>query len=209
MYKNSVLKIEKTKNKYYLKVKNHVDNAFFIKTFAEPLFSYGSELEQEEIIIDLIVSDVVSLEDLIKEKKITLEILELLFNSLDQQLKLLELTNHTISNFSPKHIFLFKSKISNSLTKFIFLNFDDIYKLSNGVVLIDKPFRIKKNMAPEFKKVKKIPNRTITKTTAYWSLAALVENTISKNLDIRSTKLDWALKRCLIKEPEHRFLLLI
>ena len=64
-------------------------------------------------------------------------------------------------------------------------------------------------MAPEFKKVKKIPNRTITKTAAYWSLAALVENTISKNLDIRSTKLDWALKRCLIKEPEHRFLLLI
>jgi hypothetical protein len=89
------------------------------------------------------------------------------------------------------------------------LNFEDVYELSDDVVLIDKPFRIKKNMAPELKKVKKIPNRTVTNTAAYWSLASLIENMLNKNIDIRSTPLDWALKRCLIKEPEHRFLLLI
>ena len=135
--------------------------------------------------------------------------MELLFVSLEQQLKELEQTNHTISNFSPKHIFLFKSKILNSLTKFIFFNIDDVYELSDDTLLIDKPFSIKKNMAPEFKKVKKIPNRTVTKTAAYWSLASLIESMLNKNLDIRSTRLDWALKRCLIKEAEHRFLLLI
>jgi hypothetical protein len=209
MYKNSIIKIEKNKGQYYLKVKNYLDNAYFIKTFAEPILSCKSELEKEEIKIDLIVSEIISLEDLIKEKKITIELLELLFNSLEQQLKFLEQTNHTVSNFSPKHIFFFKSKILNILTKFIFLNIDDVYKLSEDTLLIDKPFRIKKNMAPEFKKVKKIPNRTVTKTAAYWSLASLIENMLNKNVDIRSTRLDWALKRCLIKEPEHRFLLLI
>ena len=208
MYKNSVIKIEKNKNKYFLRVKNYLDNVFFINTFAEPILSCKSELEKE-IKIDLIVSDIISLEDLMKEDKLTIEILELLFVSLEQQLKELEQTNHTISNFSPKHIFLFKSKILNSLTKFIFLNIDDVYKLSDNTLVIDKPFRIKKNMAPELKKVKKIPNRTITKTAAYWSLASLIESILSKNIDIRSTRLDWALKRCLIKEAEHRFLLLI
>ena len=209
MYKNSIIKIEKNKNKYSLKVKNYLDNVFFIKTFADTFLSCKSKLEKEEIKIDLIVSDVISLEDLIKANKLTIEILELLFVSLEQQLKELEQTNHTISNFSPKHIFLFKSKILNSLTKFIFLNIDDVYKLSDDTLLIDKPFSIKKNMAPEFKKVKKIPNRTVTKTAAYWSLASLIESMLNKNLDIRSTRLDWALKRCLIKEAEHRFLLLI
>lgn len=208
MYKNSVIKIEKNKNKYFLRVKNYLDNVFFINTFAEPILSCKSELEKE-IKIDLIVSDIISLEDLMKADKLTIEILELLFVSLEQQLKELEQTNHTISNFSPKHIFLFKSKILNSLTKFIFLNIDDVYKLSDNTLVIDKPFRIKKNMAPELKKVKKIPNRTITKTAAYWSLASLIESILSKNIDIRSTRLDWALKRCLIKEAEHRFLLLI
>jgi hypothetical protein len=208
MYKNSVIKIEKNKNKYFLRVKNYLDNVFFINTFAEPILSCKSELEKE-IKIDLIVSDIISLEDLMKADKLTIEILELLFVSLEQQLKELEQTNHTISNFSPKHIFLFKSKILNSLTKFIFLNIDDVYKLSDNTLVIDKPFRIKKNMAPELKKVKKIPNRTITKTAAYWSLASLIESILSKNIDIRSTRLHWALKRCLIKEAEHRFLLLI
>ena len=207
MYKNSIIKIEKNNNKYSLKVKNYLDNVFFIKTFADTFLSCKSKLEKEEIKIDLIVSDIISLEDLMKANKLTIEILELLFVSLEQQLKELEQTNHTISNFSPKHIFLFKSKILNSLTKFIFLNIDDVHKLSEDTLLIDKPFRIKKNMAPEFKKVKKIPNRTVTKTAAYWSLASLIES-ITK-IDIRSTRLDWALKRCLIKEPEHRFLLLI
>lgn len=209
MYKNSIIKIEKNKNKYSLKVKNYLDNVFFIKTFADTFLSCKSKLEKEEIKIDLIVSDVISLEDLIKANKLTIEILELLFVSLEQQLKELEQTNHTISNFSPKHIFLFKSKILNSLTKFIFFNIDDVYELSDDTLLIDKPFSIKKNMAPEFKKVKKIPNRTVTKTAAYWSLASLIESMLNKNLDIRSTRLDWALKRCLIKEAEHRFLLLI
>lgn len=209
MYKNSIIKIEKNKNKYSLKVKNYLDNVFFIKTFADTFLSCKSKLEKEEIKIDLIVSDVISLEDLIKANKLTIEILELLFVSLEQQLKELEQTNHTISNFSPKHIFLFKSKILNSLTKFIFFNIDDVYELSDDTLLIDKPFSIKKNMAPEFKKVKKIPNRTVTKTAAYWSLASLIESMLNKNLDISSTRLDWALKRCLIKEAEHRFLLLI
>jgi len=209
MYKNSIIKIEKNNNKYSLKVKNYLDNVFFIKTFADTFLSCKSKLEKEEIKIDLIVSDIISLEDLMKANKLTIEILELLFVSLEQQLKELEQTNHTISNFSPKHIFLFKSKILNSLTKFIFLNIDDVHKLSEDTLLIDKPFRIKKNMAPEFKKVKKIPNRTVTKTAAYWSLASLIESMLNKNLDIRSTRLDWALKRCLIKEAEHRFLLLI
>jgi len=209
MYKNSIIEIEKYKNIYHLKVKKYADNAFLIDTFAEQIMSCKTALKNEEKKIDLIVSNVTCLEDLIKEKKITLELLELLFISLEQQLKLLEQTNHTISTFSPKHIFLFKSKISNLLTKFIFLNFEDVYELSDDIVLIDKPFRIKKNMAPELKKVKKIPNRTVTNTAAYWSLASLIENMLNKNIDIRSTPLDWALKRCLIKEPEHRFLLLI
>ncbi len=209
MYKNSIIKIEKINNKYSLKVKNYLDNVFFIKTFADTFLSCKSKLEKEEIKIDLIVSDVISLEDLIKSNKLTIEILELLFVSLEQQLKELEQTNHTISNFSPKHIFLFKSKILNSLTKFIFFNIDDVYELSDDTLLIDKPFSIKKNMAPEFKKVKKIPNRTVTKTAAYWSLASLIESMLNKNVDIRSTRLEWALKRCLIKEAEHRFLLLI
>jgi len=206
MYKNSVIKIEKNKNIYCLKVKNYLNNAFFIKTFVEPVLSGNSKLEKEEIKIALIVNDVISLEDLIKKKKMTIELLELLFNSLEQQLKELEQTNHTISNFSPKHIFLFESKIF-SLTKFIFLNIDDVYKLSDNRLVIDKPFRMKKYMAPEFNKVKKIPNRTVTNTAAYWSLASLIESI--SNIDIRSTRLDWALKRCLIKEAEHRFLLLI
>ena len=124
MYKNSVIKIEKNKNIYCLKVKNYLNNAFFIKTFVEPVLSGNSKLEKEEIKIALIVNDVISLEDLIKKKKMTIELLELLFNSLEQQLKELEQTNHTISNFSPKHIFLFESKILNSLTniliKFLF-----------------------------------------------------------------------------------------
>lgn len=206
MYKNSVIKIEKNKNRYSLKVNNYLNNAFFIKTFVDPVLSGKSKLVEEEIKIELIVNDVISLEDLIKKKKMTIELLELLFNSLEQQLKELEQTNHTISNFSPKHIFLFESKIF-SLTKFIFLNIDDVYKLSDNRLVIDKPFRMKKYMAPEFNKVKKIPNRTVTNTAAYWSLASLIESI--SNIDIRSTRLDWALKRCLIKEAEHRFLLLI
>lgn len=207
MYKNSIIKIEKNKNSYNLTIKNYLKNSFFIKSFVDTIFSGKSQLEKKEIKINLIVNDIISLEDLIKEKKLTLELLELLFNSLDQQIKLLEQTNHTISNFSPKHIFLFNSKISVSLTKFVFLNFNDVYELSDNKLVIDKPFRIKKHMAPELKKVKKVPNRTVTNTAAYWSLASLIDS-ISK-IDIRSTPLDWALKRCLIKEAEHRFLLLL
>jgi len=207
MYKNSIIKIEKNKNSYNLTIKNYLKNSFFIKSFVDTIFSGKSQLGKKEIKINLIVNDIISLEDLIKEKKLTLELLELLFNSLDQQIKLLEQTNHTISNFSPKHIFLFNSKISVSLTKFVFLNFNDVYELADNKLVIDKPFRIKKYMAPELKKVKKVPNRTVTNTAAYWSLASLIDS-ISK-IDIRSTPLDWALKRCLIKEAEHRFLLLI
>lgn len=207
MYKNSIIKIEKNKNSYNLTIKNYLKNSFFIKSFVDTIFSGKLQLGKKEIKINLIVNDIISLEDLIKEKKLTLELLELLFNSLDQQIKLLEQTNHTISNFSPKHIFLFNSKISVSLTKFVFLNFNDVYELSDNKLVIDKPFRIKKYMAPELKKVKKVPNRTVTNTAAYWSLASLIDS-ISK-IDIRSTPLDWALKRCLIKEAEHRFLLLI
>tara|TARA_B100000795_G_scaffold486_1_gene321 strand:- start:1623 stop:2279 length:657 start_codon:yes stop_codon:yes gene_type:complete len=218
MYKNGIIKIEKKKGKYSLRVKNYLDNSFFINSFVETFFSCKSVLSGD-IKVDLIVSEIISLEDLIK-KGMTMELLELLFNSMVEQLKQLEQTNNTISNFSPKHIYLFKSKIIESVDKFIFLNIKDVYEMDNGKLLIDKPFHIKKNMAPEFKKVKKIPNRTVTKTAAYWSLADLIQNILNKKLDkkldirgtkmdIRGTKLYWALKRCLIKEENHRFLLLI
>jgi len=201
MYKNSILQIEKKKGMYSLKVKNYKENMFFIKTFAEPILSCKSALETEEISIDLIVTDIIGLEDLIKDDEMTDELLELLFTSLAQQLKLLEQT-HTVLNFSPKHIFLFKSIVP--IDTFIFLNIDDICELSENKLMINKPFRMKKHMAPELKKVKKIPNRTITKTAAYWSLASLIQN-----IKQPPPKLGWALKRCLVNDPEHRFLLLI
>ena len=69
MYKNSVIKIEKNKNRYSLKVNNYLNNAFFIKTFVDPVLSGKSKLVEEEIKIELIVNDVISLEDLIKKKK--------------------------------------------------------------------------------------------------------------------------------------------
>jgi hypothetical protein len=202
MYKNSILQIEKKKGMYSLKVKNYKENMFFIKTFAEPILACKSALETEEISIELIVTNIISLEDLIKEKKMTSELLELLFTSLAQQLELLEQTQHTVLNFSTKHIFLFKSIAP--IDTFIFLNIDDICELSENTLMINKPFIMKKHMAPELKKVKKIPNRTITKTAAYWSLASLIQN-----INQPHPKLEWALKRCLVNDPEHRFLLLI
>lgn len=203
MYNNSLLKLVKKGDKYILNIKKYIENEYFLKTFLSPLLIKKTEGEKEDIEISLTTTNIVSLEDLVKQNKINLYSLELLFSCLKNQLELLD--GYTILNFSPKHIYYFQTKLIN---QFVYLNVDDVFSVSNDKIMIDRPFQKTKHTAPELKNLEKIPNNKHLKSASYWSLASVIKEIIGKK-NIEYTKLFWALQRCFVKYPEHRFLLLI
>ena len=90
MYSNSLLKLVKKGDKHILKIKKYMENEYFLKTFLSPLLIKKTEGEKEEIEISLTTTNIVSLEDLVKQNKINLYSLELLFSCLKNQLELLD-----------------------------------------------------------------------------------------------------------------------
>ena len=196
MYSNSKIKITKKKKEYFLTTKG---DSFFINT----AFSVGQVIEP----IPLRADKITCLTDLINkhlELPDRLKLCELLFVNLMTQLKLLEKNNQTIISFEPEHIFLIQSEYFD---RFVFLNVDAVCNTTNNNIIIEKPFKITKYTAPELKRVKKVPNIKHFKTTAYWSLGSLISGIINMD-DITYTKLFWAVKKSLIKEPERRFLIM-
>ena len=204
IYENTFLKIKKKQDGFILKTRYYEKYYDFFNTF---LKNVDDSIKMKQIKIN--VDEINTLSSLLKNNKLSLELFQMIFLFLMKQLKHLEKQNKTILLYNLKDIIYFKV---NENYSFYFLNPKHIFPIKNKEIVIDKIFEKNKFISPELDSITEIPSK-IPMTNAYWSLAKLMEICLLKmNIDlnyIKHTKLYWAIQRCLVIDPKHRFLLFI
>lgn len=204
IYENTFLKIKKKQDGFILKTRYYEKYYDFFNTF---LKNVDDSIKMKQIKIN--VDEINTLSSLLKNNKLSLELFQMMFLFLMKQLKHLEKQNKTILLYNLKDIIYFKV---NENYSFYFLNPKHIFPIKNKEIVVDKIFEKNKFISPELDSITEIPSK-IPMTNAYWSLAKLMEICLLKmNIDlnyIKHTKLYWAIQRCLVIDPKHRFLLFI
>ena len=204
IYENTFLKIKKKQDGFILKTRYYEKYYDFFNTF---LKNVDDSIKMKQIKIN--VDEINTLSSLLKNNKLSLELFQMIFLFLMKQLKHLEKQNKTILLYNLKDIIYFKV---NENYSFYFLNPKHIFPIKNKEIVVDKIFEKNKFISPELDSITEIPSK-IPMTNAYWSLAKLMEICLLKmNIDlnyIKHTKLYWAIQRCLVIDPKHRFLLFI
>ena len=204
IYKNAYLKIKKDEDGFILKTKYYQKYHDFFNTF---LKNVDDSIKTKQIKIN--VDEINTLSNLLKNNELSLEIFQLIFLFLMQQLKKLEKQNKTILLYNLKDVVYFKVGENYS---FYFLNPKHMFRIEDKNIIIDKLFEKNKFIGPEIESITELPSK-ISMTASYWSLAKIIETCLlktDKDLNyIKHTKLYWAIKRCLEMDPKHRFLLFI
>ena len=225
MYENSFLQIKTHGGQYYINIQEYHTHRDFFSTIIENVFSFSgitSKRTKKFTQVMVPADKIISLEDLLKSKKMTPEYYKLLFKSLAEQLYRLQSKNLTILQYNVKDILMFKFI---DTTIFYYLNPDDVFKTNMERIIIDSPFKMTNFIAPELATIKIIPNNKHNKTASFWSLAALITYCLSRTYKIKVpktqndfnnvlekikySKLYWALKRCFKKNPSHREMIYI
>ena len=133
-----------------------------------------------------------------------------LFYCLSNQIKyLIEIENKCFFTLNPENIIL----IDNN--KYIYLSKDILPINEDQNITIYKPFLKSNYNSPELDKINTLP-LTVHFKTIYYSLAIIILEIINrynlgndKKINLKNTKLYFALKRCLKKKPEERAILFI
>jgi hypothetical protein len=220
------MKIEKIKNKYFLTLKNNELNNIFISSFLftakDFLDKYNYNSEEKEIKIHLLVDKVESLPEYLNTNKIDYATLEKLHFNLNLQLTNLHNNGMGVIKFSPKDIFILYNEDD---TYFVLLNNENLTTVdSNNNLVLKKTIKDSDYTAPELNKIKKIPT-VLKNKCSIWSLGSVLNYCLKKYNDeliitniekdenienkIKNSKLFWTIKRCLKRNPKHRFSLLI
>lgn len=226
MFKTSSLKLEKKKNKYFIHIKKSDRNDKFINSFLSTTekivekFNLKKYLNNDEYHIELIINKCTPLSEYLKSG-INYKYLEKLYINLNEQINFLNKKKISIMKITHKDIFVWN--IFDDVV-FVFLNNDNLVDIDyDNKIMITKPFKMDEYVAPEMKKIKKLPF-TISNKCNLWSLGNIIMYCLKKYKDekkfnsdygndllekILNTRLYWAVKRNLEKNPANRFSLLI
>ena len=207
MYKTKNISITSLGDKYVFEIYEYIKYKIFFDTF----LNIGNVDDDDNLKITVFADEINTLEYLLNNCKITDKDCENIFLFLLKQLKLLEKNNLTIPVYNLKDILYFKIGDKYS---FYFLNLSYIFDIDKSKnIIINKLFIKNEFASKELQNLFEIPNTSILSTASYWSLAKIVEHCLKQIkltlLDIKYSKLYWALKKCLEKNPKHRYLIFI
>ena len=207
IYNTKNLSITLLKEKYIFEISEYIENKIFFDTFVNNIKINNVN----NFKITIYADEINSLEYMLSNRKIKEIDCENIFLFLTKQLKSLENNQLTIPVFNLKDIIYFKIGEKYS---YYFLNCSYIFKMNiSKKIIIDKLFIKNEFASNELQKLFEIPNTSILSTASYWSLAKIVEcslKSMDKTLsDVKYSKLYWALKKCLEKNPKHRYLIFI
>jgi len=207
IYDTKNLSITSLKDKYIFEISEYIENKIFFDTFINNIKIDNTN----NFKITIYADEINTLKYLLSNDKIEEYEYENIFLFLMKQLKSLEANQLTIPIYNLNDIIYFKIGEKYS---YYFLNRSYIFdvRMSNKII-IDKLFIKNEFTSNELKKINELPNFDILATASYWSLAKIIEyclNKIDKTLvDIKYSKLYWALKKCLDRNPNHRYLIFI
>ena len=207
VYKNNYISITSLKNKYVFEIFEYFQYNTFFDTFLNNI----NVKDKNNFKITIFADEINTLEFLLNNRRITEIDCKYIFLFLLKQLKSLEKVNLTIPVYNLKDIIFFKIEDKYS---YYFLNRSYIFDIDKSKNIIIKKLFIKNEFASkELQNLFEIPNTSILSTASYWSLAKIVEHCLKQIkltlLDIKYSKLYWALKKCLEKNPKHRYLIFI
>ena len=207
VYKNNYISITSLKNKYVFEIFEYFQYNTFFDTFLNNI----NVKDKNNFKITIFADEINTLEFLLNNRRITEIDCKHIFLFLLKQLKSLEKVNLTIPVYNLKDIIFFKIEDKYS---YYFLNRSYIFDIDKSKNIIIKKLFIKNEFASkELDNLFEIPNTSILATASYWSLAKIVEHCLKQIkltlLDIKYSKLYWALKKCLEKNPKHRYLIFI
>jgi len=207
VYKNNYISITSLKNKYVFEIFEYFQYNTFFDTFLNNI----NVKDKNNFKITIFADEINTLDFLLNNRRITEIDCKHIFLFLLKQLKSLEKVNLTIPVYNLKDIIFFKIEDKYS---YYFLNRSYVFDINKSKNIIIKKLFIKNEFASkELQNLFEIPNTSILSTASYWSLAKIIEYSL-KNidktlLDIKYSKLYWALKKCLEKNPKHRYLIFI
>mgnify|MGYP001180493595 FL=1 len=206
IYKTKNISITSLGEKYVFEIYEYKKYKIFFDTF----LNIGN-VDDDNLKITVFADEINTLDYLLNNCKITDKDCENIFLFLLKQLKLLEKNDLTIPVYNLKDILYFKIGDNYS---FYFLNRSYIFDIDKSKNIIIKKLFIKNEFTSvELDNLFEIPNTSILATASYWSLAKIIEYCLNKIyktlLDIKYSKLYWALKKCLEKNPKHRYLIFI
>lgn len=207
VYKNKYISITSLKNKYIFEIFEYLQYKTFFDTFLNNI----NVKDKNNFKITIYANEINTLEFLLNNNRITEIDCKHIFLFLLKQLKSLEKYNLTIPVYNLKDIIYFKIGDKYS---YYFLNLSYIFDTDKSKNIIIKKLFIKNEFASnELQNLFEIPNTSILSTASYWSLAKIVECSLKSMgktlLDVKYSKLYWALKKCLEKNPKHRYLIFI
>ena len=207
IYKNKYISITSLKNKYIFEIFEYLQYKTFFDTFLNNI----NVKDKNNFKITIYANEINTLEFLLNNNRITEIDCKHIFLFLLKQLKSLEKYNLTIPVYNLKDIIYFKIGDKYS---YYFLNLSYIFDTDKSKNIIIKKLFIKNEFASnELQNLFEIPNTSILSTASYWSLAKIVECSLKSMdktlLDVKYSKLYWALKKCLEKNPKHRYLIFI
>ena len=207
VYKNKYISITSLKNKYIFEIFEYLQYKTFFDTFLNNI----NMKDKNNFKITIYANEINTLEFLLNNNRITEIDCKHIFLFLLKQLKSLEKYNLTIPVYNLKDIIYFKIGDKYS---YYFLNLSYIFDTDKSKNIIIKKLFIKNEFASnELQNLFEIPNTSILSTASYWSLAKIVECSLKSMdktlLDVKYSKLYWALKKCLEKNPKHRYLIFI
>jgi hypothetical protein len=194
-------------NKYIFEIFEYIQHKTFFDTFLNNI----NVKDKNNFKITIFADEINTLDYLLNNDIITEMDCKHIFLFLLKQLKNLEKDHLIIPVYNLKDIIYFKMGDNYS---YYFLNNSYIFNIDKSKNIIINKLFIKNEFASnELQNLFEIPNTSILATASYWSLAKLIEyclKNINKTLlDIKYSKLYWALKKCLEKNPKHRYLIFI
>ena len=205
IYDTKNISIISQEDKYIFEISEYIENKIFFDTFINNI-----KINKNNFKITIYADEINTLEYMLSNRKIEEIECENIFLFLMKQLKSLEVNLLTIPVYNLKDIIYFKIGEKYS---YYFLNCSYIFKMDASKIMIDKLFIKNEFATNELQNLNGIPNFDILATASYWSLAKIIEYCLKKIdktlVDIKYSKLYWSLKKCLEKDPEHRYLIFI
>ena len=206
IYDTKNISIISQEDKYIFEISEYIENKIFFDTFINNI-----KIDKtNNFKITIYADEINTLEYMLSNRKIEEIECENIFLFLMKQLKSLEVNQLTIPVYNLKDVVYFKIGEKYS---YYFLNRSYIFKMDASKIMINKLFIKNEFATNELQNLNEIPNFDILATASYWSLAKIIEcclKKIDKTLvDIKYSKLYWSLKKCLEKNPEHRYLIFI
>lgn len=209
LYNIGAIEIVKQVNKYLILSK--IKNTSF-KHLLNPLNINYNYVSENEIILN--IKSFQTLNQFLKKHTslLSYEIIEKIILNLIEQINNLEKNKKTISFIDPNDIVVLDKKF------FLFINLNKIFPIRENHFNLKKIYKKNKFMPPEIYNNQTLP-KLFLKSACYYSVGLLsfmlffghieIKNILTHLLPIYQTKIYFFILRCLNKDPQKRFMLLI